>query len=226
MEQIEQQEIEKQSQKRKKKKDMYRQTKSKLILRKIIKEIIHLYYCIVYRVKIINKENIPDTGAYILCANHTSLADPPALVTTAKRHVNIIAKEELFHNPFLNYLAYVFDAIPVKRNSQDIEMIKRATKVLKEGQLLAIYPEGTRNGLQKNNGKVKNGAAFMAARTGVPVIPIGIQGDFKPFKKVILNYGKPMDFSQYQSKKPEKEVLEKISDDIMNEIIRLTNEKI
>ncbi len=206
------------------KKDAYKQTKVKLIIRKIIKILIYLFYCIIYRVKVLNKQNIPKTGAYIICANHVKLADPPALVVTAKRHINMIAKEELFHNPFLAWLGYIFDVIPVKRGVQDIEAMKRSLQVLKNDELLALYPEGTRNGLKKNNGKVKNGAAFIAARTGVPVIPVGIKGSFKPFTKVIINYGEPLDFSRYQSKQPEKENLEKISKEIMDNIIRLTNE--
>ena len=63
----------------------------------------------------------------------------------------------------------------------------------------------------------------MALRTGVPVIPVGIIGDMKPFHKVTLNYGKPLDFSEYKSSKPEKEVLEKVSQEIMDNIIMLTN---
>lgn len=210
----------------KRKKYTYEQTKWKLFQRKIVKGFLHFLCLVVYRVKKVGEENVPKEGAYIICANHVNFLDPLVLVITAKRHMNMIGKIELLNNIFLYWLGYLFDVITVKRNSQDIDSIKRSLKLLKEGHLLAIYPEGTRNGLQKNNGKVKNGAAFMAAITGVSVIPVGIQGSFKPFSKVIVNYGKPMDFSQYHSKKPEKEVLEKISDELMDEIIRLTNEKI
>ena len=66
----------------------------------------------------------------------------------------------------------------------------------------------------------------MALRAGVPIIPVGVQGSFKPFTKVIINYGKPMDFSKYYSNKPEKEVLEKVTEEVMAEIIKLTNEKV
>ena len=185
-----------------------------------------MFYRIVYRIRVVHPENLPDQGAYILCANHVTLTDPPALVSSCKRHLNIIAKETLFHNPFLNWLGYIFDAIPVKRGQQDMECMKRSLKVLEQGKVLALYPEGTRKGLEKNQGKVKNGAAFLAARTGVDVVPVGIQGSFKPFTKVTINYGKPIDCKQYQSKKPDKEILDKISEEIMNEIIRLTNERI
>lgn len=225
-EKIEEQTVEKEQKYMKRKKYTYEQTRRKLIQRKIVKGILHFFCLALYRVRKVGEENVPKEGAYILCANHVNFLDPLVLVTVSKRHMNMMGKIELLNNPFLYWLGYLFDVIPVKRDSQDIDSIKRSLKVLKEGQLLAIYPEGTRHGLEKNNGKVKNGAAFMAARSGVPVIPIGLQGSFKPFTKVTINYGKPMDFSQYLSKKPEKEELEKISDEIMDEIIRLTNEKI
>ena len=88
-----------------------------------------------------------------------------------------------------------------------------------------LFPEGTRKGMEKN-GKAQNGAAFMALRTGVPVIPVGIQGEMKPFHKVKLNYGKPLDFTKYQTNKPEKELLDKVSKEIMDNIIMLTKEEI
>lgn len=66
----------------------------------------------------------------------------------------------------------------------------------------------------------------MALKTNTPIIPVGIQGSFKPFTKVILNYGKPMDFSQYINQKSDKEVLNKITKEVMDEVIRLTNEKV
>lgn len=107
---------------------------------------------------------------------------------------------------------------------RDIESIKYSLNLLKDGEILVIFPEGTRNGMEKN-GKAQNGVAYMAIRTGVPVIPVGIQGETKPFKKVKLNIGEPLDFSQYKTNKPEKEILDKVSKEIMDNIIMLTNEK-
>ena len=83
-----------------------------------------------------------------------------------------------------------------------------------------LFPEGTRKGMAKN-GRAQNGAAFMALRTGVPVIPVNISGKMKPFHKVTIYYGKPLDFSEYKTSKPEKEVLEKVSKEIMDNIIML-----
>lgn len=194
-------------------------------MRKIIKGFLHFLYLIVYRVKKVGEENIPAEGAYILCGNHVHALDAPAVVVCTKRKVDFLAKEELFENKILNWLGNMFDVIPVKREKQDLESMKRCLAVLNKGGILGMFPEGTRKGMEKNV-KVKNGAVFMALRTGVPVIPVGIQGSFKPFTKVKLNYGKPLDFSQYKSKSPEKDVLDKLTNEIMENIIRLTNESI
>ena len=132
-----------------------------------------------------------------------------------------MAKKELFKNGFVKYLADVFDIFPVSRGTRDMAAMKKSLQILENGECLALFPEGTRNGLEKN-GKAQNGAAFMCLRTGTPVIPVGISGEFKPFRKITIHYGKPLDFSEYYSKKPEKEVLDKVSQEIMDEIIRLT----
>ena len=106
-----------------------------------------------------------------------------------------------------------------------MEAMKRCLKRLKDNEILGIFTEGTRRGLEKG-AKVQNGAAYMAIKAKAKVVPVGIQGSFKPFTKVTLNFGKPLDFSKYHSKTPEKEDLEKVSEIIMNNIIQLTNENV
>ena len=93
-------------------------------------------------------------------------------------------------------------------------------QTLKNGDCLALFPEGTRNGLEKGE-KVKDGAAFFALRSGAPVIPCGIKGGEKGNRKVTITYGKPIDFSDYKGSK-DKAVLDKATDEIMNSIIELT----
>ena len=84
------------------------------------------------------------------------------------------------------------------------------------GESIALFPEGTRNGIEKGE-KAKDGAAFFAVRTGAKVIPVGIKGGEKPFKKMTIKYGKPMDFSNRS-----KDELDEITDEIMKEIIELS----
>ena len=195
------------------------------MLRKIIVFLVYIFNVIVFRVKCVGQENIQNKGAYIICANHTSNWDAPILVSNLKRKVYLMAKAELFKNKFIKWLGDKCCVFPVKRGMRDIESIKYSLKLLKDGEILVIFPEGTRKGLEKN-GKAQNGVAYMAIRTGVPVIPVGIQGEMKPFRKVKLNIGEPLDFSQYKSNKPEKEILDKVSKEIMDNIIMLTNENI
>ena len=192
------------------------------MLRKIIVFLVYIFNVIVFRVKCVGQENIQNKGAYIICANHTSNWDAPILVSNLKRKVYVMAKAELFKNKFIKWFGDKCCVFPVKRGMRDIESIKYSLKLLKDGEILVIFPEGTRKGLEKN-GKAQNGVAYMAIRTGVPV---GIQGEMKPFRKVKLNIGEPLDFSQYKSNKPEKEILDKVSKEIMDNIIMLTNENI
>ena len=187
------------------------------MLRVIVKFCVRIFTLFLFRVKTVGQENIEKDKPYIMCANHTSNCDPPILYAATKREMYMMAKEELFKNRFIYWLGNKVNVFPVKRGKQDVDSIKKSLKVLKENKILAIFPEGTRNGIQKR-GKIQNGPAYLAARTGVEVIPVKIEGNFKPFRKVTLYYGKPLDFSKYQSKKPEKETLETISQGITRAI--------
>lgn len=188
--------------------------------RGFVKGVIRIYTKILYRTKVIGTENIPLEGPVIYCGNHRTYVDPQLIVVTAKRHVRFMAKEELAQNPFFNMLGNTFDVIRVKRDSKDITALKEALKTLKQGEAIAIFPEGTRNGIEKGE-KVKEGAAFFALRIGAKVLPIGINGGDKLFKKTTIKYGKPLDFSEFKGKEKDKEILEKVTDEIMDNIIEL-----
>ena len=187
------------------------------MIRIFLKFCVKIFTLIVFRVETYGQENIEKNKPYIMCANHTSNWDPPILYSATKREMYMMAKAELFKNKFIYWAAKKTNIFPVKRGKQDIETIKKSLQVLKDNKILAIFPEGTRNGMKKN-GKIQNGPAYLAARSGVEVIPVKIEGNFKPFTKVKLYYGKPLDFSKYQSKKPEKETLDIISSEITQAI--------
>jgi 1-acyl-sn-glycerol-3-phosphate acyltransferase len=195
----------------------------KKILRVIVAFCIFIYCKIVYRIKIIGKENVPKEGALLFCGNHRTYLDPPLITVTAGRKMSFMAKEELKKSPLMRFLCYAFDGIWVKRDSKDISSLKTAMKVLKNGGCIGIFPEGTRNGMEKNDGKLKNGAAYMALKTGAQIVPIGIKGPAKPFSKNTIIYGEPLDFSQYDSKKIDKEVEEKVSETLKEKIIELSS---
>ena len=98
-----------------------------------------------------------------------------------------------------------------------------ALKTLKSGECVGLFPEGTRNGLEKNDGKLKNGAAYLALKTGAKIVPIGIQGDTKPFTPARIVFGKPLDLSKYEGvKKVTEEMEDEVSEILKNEIVRLS----
>ncbi len=122
---------------------------------------------------------IPRTGPVILAANHTSNADPVViggfLTQILDRRVNWLGKKELFDVPILGWLSWHGGIHPVDRGAADIDAFKLARKILMDGHLLAVFPEGTRS----PNGTLqaaKDGIALLALRTGAPIVPIGIEG--------------------------------------------------
>lgn len=191
----------------------------KSILKWIVRGAIYLWCKIYYKAEIRGLENVPKKGALIFCGNHRNYVDPPLMLSTAKRDLKFLTKEELYKNKFLKFLGFVFDGIPVKRDEKEISAIKKSLKVLKEGDCIALFPEGTRNGLEKGE-KVKDGVAFFAIRSGAKVVPCGIKGGTKESRKAIITYGKPLDYSQYKGTK-DKEVIEKITKEIMDNIMEL-----
>ena len=190
------------------------------IARVIVRGAIYGYCKIVYKMKITGRENILKEGPIIYCGNHRNYLDPPIIVVTAKRHVRFLAKEELRKNPFFAFLGLVFDAIYVKRDSNDITALKSTLKTLKDGECVALFPEGTRNGLKKGE-DVKGGAVFFALKSGAKIQPVGIKGGMKSWDKVYVNYGKPIDYSEYKDKANDKELVAKLSKELMDEIMNL-----
>lgn len=198
------------------------------MIRTFIKFMLKVVTVFLFRVKVVGKENIEKGKAYVLCPNHISNWDPPTIVAAVKRNdLYVLAKEELFVNSFVKWLAKKTKVLPVRRGKQDVAVLKNSVKILKENKLILVFPEGTRNGIEKK-GKIQNGAVLMSLMSGADIIPIGIQAKklYKPFSKVKVNIGKPMAFAEYKEQKGDKKVLEELSMKVMNEMIRLTNEEI
>ncbi len=192
-------------------------------MRIIIKFIFKIFAIIIYRPKIVGKENLPKEGGALLCPNHVSNLDAAVIVAMFQRKVNVLAKEELFKNKFLCWIADLFGIYPVKRGAADMQAIKVSLKILKHDGLLLIFPEGTRNGMAKGV-KPKNGAVLIAGTAQKPIIPIGIQGSFKPFTRVIVNIGKPIDYTNLNEEIKDKEQATKLTAELMKTIVDLRDE--
>jgi|LSQX01.3.fsa_nt_gb 1-acyl-sn-glycerol-3-phosphate acyltransferase len=180
-----------------------------------------------YRLEVTGLDNIPEKGGVILCSNHPGTFDMFFIACKVKRLVHYMAKEELFKNPILAYILSKLGAFPVKRGTADINSIKTALKLLKEGKILGILPEGTRTGFNtKRKIRPKAGAALIAVKANVPIVPAAISGDYrKLFSKVKVKFGKPFYINSEPDKKYTKDELEKISMSIMDKVYSLLEEE-
>jgi len=177
-----------------------------------------LYY-IFFRPKVVGVENLPQ-GGFILAANHTSNLDPPFVVVFMPGKQMILAKKELFKNKLFGKFLSHLGAVPLNRGEGDVHAIKTALTHLKNGGNLLLFPQGGRR-KEINLDDAKNGLALLATRAKVPIVPIGISGDYKLFRRMYLNIGAPMCFDQFYGKKLTSEELNKISRSVVKKIITL-----
>ena len=197
----------------------------KEILRKTIKFILKIVAIIIYRPKIKGKEKLEEVQGALVCPNHVHALDSVVLVLMNKRIIRVLAKESLFKFRILKWLAGIFGVYPVKDGKKSMESMKISLRLLKNNELLLIFPEGTRNGMAKGV-KPKEGAIKLAIKANVPIIPVGIQGSFKAFTKVKLNIGEPIYYTEYKDEINNKKLLEELTQDLMNKIVKLRDEEI
>lgn len=195
----------------------------KKICQIIIKPICFIAAKIVYRVKIEGIENVPKNSACIICGNHVHALDAPALIASTSRKIRFMAKQELWKSVGFKFMAWIFEVFPVARGQKDTEAIKTSMKILKSNEILGMYPEGTRNGIERGI-KPKNGAVNLAIRMDVPIIPFGVSGSFKPFTKVVYRFGEPMNFSNYKDDAKNKEIVDGLTSEVMSRVIELRDE--
>lgn len=183
-------------------------------------------FTVFFRWRIRGSENIPKQGGAIIAANHISLWDPPLVGTAVFRPLHFMAKEELFANGILRFIITALKAFPVKRGTADRSAIRKALALLAQGELLGLFPEGTRS----KTGELGNpeaGVAMIALKANVPIIPAAIIGTNKVFGKEALLprfticFGEPV----YPDARPEyREDMSLLSAKIMQEIARLQAE--
>jgi 1-acyl-sn-glycerol-3-phosphate acyltransferase len=195
---------------------------------------------VIFRPVIEGAENVPDEGPAILASNHLSYADWLFMPLTLPRRVTFVAKAEYFTTPGIKgFFQRLFFSgagqVPIDRSGASAAegALTSAKRVLDEGELFGIYPEGTRS----HDGKLyrgKTGVARLALETGVPVIPVAVVGTdvvappgkkFGSFTRPVVRFGKPLDFERYEGLENDRYILRSITDEIMYEIMRLSGQE-
>ena len=171
----------------------------------------------IYQFRVIGKENLPTEGGVLLCTNHIHNFDPIVVGITAPRPIHFMAKEELFTVPILGKIMPLINAFPVKRGLSDRGALRKGLGILKEGNVLGLFPEGTRSKTGEL-GEGLAGAGFFALRSNAHIVPCAIIGPYKPFKRLKVVYGKPIDMEEYRKNKATPEQTTEL---IMMEINKL-----
>jgi 1-acyl-sn-glycerol-3-phosphate acyltransferase len=195
---------------------------------------------LLFRPTVVGAEHLPATGAAILAGNHTSFLDNFMIPLVVPRRVTFLAKSDYFTGRGIKgrlQAAFFRSAgqIPIDRSggAASEAALRTGMRVLDRGDLLSLYPEGTRS----PDGRLyrgKTGVARMVLEAGVPVIPVGLVGmfDLQPagrtmpkLGKVELRVGRPLDFSRYAGMQSDRFVLRSITDEIMYELMLLSGQE-
>jgi len=186
-----------------------------------------LSYCYLkcfHRFEVKGLGNVPPKGGFILACNHLSYLDPPAVGCRIPRNLHYFARDSLFFGP-LGLLITKLNSIPVNRDQLDLGTLRKVLSVLKGGQPVLVFPEGTRSPdgtLQKS----QKGLGLLVHKSGVPVLPARLHGSFEILgkgklfprigRKLYLNIGSPILSEKLSFDSSDR--YQKISDLVMHEI--------
>ena len=174
------------------------------------------------RIRLRGRYNVPTGGAFIIASNHLSWTDIPLIPLHLQRKVIYMAKEEYFSSK-LAWLVRFLGAFPVKRGEGDRQALRAGEEQLKKGNILIIFPEGTRS-RTRTMAKAHAGMGMIALRSGVPVVPVAIWGSEDALKKfgakVTISYGEPVVLSP-KGKKITREDIDGATDKVMRKIAEM-----
>lgn len=177
----------------------------------------------IFRIKVVGKQNIIKEGGAILAVNHKSNWDPVLVALTCPRKLSFMAKSELFKNKLFGWLIKELGAFPVHRGKGDLGAIKTALTILKQQNVMMMFPEGKR--VQENEkAEPKPGVAMISTHARVPVIPVLLSGKYRWMNKITVTYGEPIYFDEYYDEKLSVEKLQELSRFVMNNVYSLNPE--
>jgi 1-acyl-sn-glycerol-3-phosphate acyltransferase len=182
-----------------------------------------------FRLRIIHRERMIQTGPVILAMNHQSYLDPPFAGTACDRAIYFLARRTLMDMPLLGWLLPKLNVVPVNQDGIDRSALKALIRVLKSGNAALVFPEGSRT-LDGELQPAQPGVGLVIAKTLAPVVPMRIFGAHEAlprgggglhFVPVTLVIGEPIFFTAADLKSPDKELYVRLSQRVMNEIAAL-----
>lgn len=182
--------------------------------------VVKIFLNIFGRIKVYQKEKLPDKGGYIIACTHTGWVDILWLgVSLWPKQIHYMAKKELFQTKFTNWLMNALNAFPVDRDNPGPSTIKIPRKLLKEEKIIGIFPSGTRS---TEEVPLKRGAVTIAAYGKSPIIPAAYVGpnnfkDLLKFQKPQLIFGDPIYLPEDQPRREAMDtMMEKLNDEMYN----------
>ncbi|MBQ8746304.1 MAG: 1-acyl-sn-glycerol-3-phosphate acyltransferase [Clostridia bacterium] len=180
---------------------------------------------ILFRIHVVNGEKMPKTGGCIVCANHTSMLDVLILSAGLGRQIRYMAKKELFKIPLLKGLITILGAYPVDRGGADAASIRRTVSMIGNGELIGIFPQGTRHpGVDPATTEIKPGVGMITWHAKAMVVPAYIRAKgnrVRFFRKTELVLGDPIPFEQFAFEKGGRAEYVTASEKIFSEICAL-----
>jgi 1-acyl-sn-glycerol-3-phosphate acyltransferase len=170
---------------------------------KLLQIIARVGTTVLFDLKTYGSRNVPKSGGVLLVANHQSYLDPVLVAVHLDRPVSFLAKSELFENPYFAWFIRSLHAFPVRQGEGDVGAVREMIRRLEEGNVLNVFPEGSRT----KTGEIaplEKGVALVIRKAGVPVVPVAIDGSFAAWPKdarmfhphpVRVRYGKPINFN-------------------------------
>lgn len=176
----------------------------------------------IFPVKYHHPERLAEMEApFILMSNHRMLLDPFFIALPCKKYeIRFLGKKEICNNKLVAWFVTKLHMITVDRGNQDMNALRQCFKVLKEGHVLGIFPEGTRH-LPDLMAKVENGTSVIALRANVPMLPVYTSRAFAPFRKTHVYYGEPVSVADIREKGFDTTLIEETSERIKNTFLQM-----
>ena len=192
--------------------------KEKTWLYTFARGVIWIINALIFRSKARGVENFPQEESCIILSNHISAWDPLTIANFYKvSEIHFMGKESLFKNRFLRALFMKLHAFPVSRGASDLGAMRVAMQVIRDGHVLGIFPEGTR---QKDDRmqSIETGVAVMALKSDVPLVPVHLSGKYRWWGRVRMVVGKPIEIDDLRAKRADSQTLEALKTRIIDAV--------